>query len=388
MVSVLMSTYNRANYLRRAMDSVLNQTYQDIEFVIVDDGSTDGSRELIESYDDERIKFIPLERNSYYCFAANYGLKSCMGQYIAFMNSDDIWLPEKLEKQVAFLEQNPEYGACFSDVYLIDNDGNDITDKPTQMRGTFSQKNRTQKEWLEYLLCQRNVLCHPSALVRKDVLDQVGGFNLLFCQLADYDLWIRIVAETPIHVFQEKLIKFRWDIDGQNQISSATEGKVARDYNERLIIRRESVERLTDEQFKKFFGDRFKNPDSTTHLEIEFEKAFFLAECMEEAPNWKILGMDKLEKVLRLPEAVETLRNHFGMDIFEIYEWNKTYMYRDPLILDICEQQKRTIEWQEERYRQEVEAHRKQVDEFLNSTSWKMTAPLRRLMGKLKGNKL
>lgn len=387
MVSVLMCTYNRENFLRKAIDSVLNQTYKDFEFVIVDDGSTDSSKEIIESYHDKRIKYIPLEKNSYYCFAANYGLQYCTGKYVAFMNSDDVWAPEKLEKQVAFMEQHKEYGACFTKVCLIDNAGNDISDRCVEMRDLFATNFATQKEWLEYFLYHGNALCHPSSLIRKDLLDKVGWFHLLFCQLGDYDLWIRIATEAPICVLQEPLIKFRWDLEKKNQISSATEENTARSCNEQHFIRRNMIERMTDEQFKTFFSDKFKNPKSSSHLEIEFEKAFLLAECMAEALDWKILGIEKLEKVLQYPNALETLREHFGLDIFDIYEWNKPRMYRDPWILNECEAQKQEIARLNEECKQSKILCTKLEEEiacYRESTSWKMTMPFRMIGTKIR----
>lgn len=87
MVSVLMCTYNRRFCLKQAIDSVLCQTYPDFEFVIVDDGSTDGTEELIKSYQDPRIRYFKLDQNSFYCYAANQGLGHCQGDYVAFMNA-------------------------------------------------------------------------------------------------------------------------------------------------------------------------------------------------------------------------------------------------------------------------------------------------------------
>ena len=112
MVSVLMCTYNRRFCLKQAIDSVLCQTYPNFEFVIVDDGSTDGTEELIKSYQDSRIRYFKLDRNSFYCYAANQGLDHCQGDYVAFMNSDDAWLPDKLEKQVTVMEEDRMLGAC------------------------------------------------------------------------------------------------------------------------------------------------------------------------------------------------------------------------------------------------------------------------------------
>lgn len=396
MISVLMSTYNRAAYVRQAIDSVLTQTYKDLELIIVDDGSTDNTREIIESYEDDRIRYMPLAQNSFYCYAANYGLKSCKGDYVAFINSDDEWLPEKLEKQLHFMEENPTCGACFSEVYLMDGEGLDITDEVPGMRDVFATRFESRKEWMNYLIRIGNCLCHPSALVRKNILDEIGGFNLMYCQLADHDLWIRILEKASVYVMEERLIRFRWDIKKKNQVSSATEEHFARSFNEKMMIRRDTIERMSDEVFAECFGDTFKNPASSTQLEIAFEKAFFLATCMHEAPEWKILGIEKLEKVLRTPGAMEVLRNHFQMNIFDIYNWNKTYMYRDPWVLNelatqkaALEQQKKEAEDQIRRVKEALDKVQKEYEAVNNnllairrSKAWKLIQLYRKIVGK------
>ena len=142
MVSVLMCTYNRRFCLQQAIDSVLCQTYPDFEFVIVDDGSTDGTEELIKSYQDPRIRYFKLDQNSFYCYAANQGLDHCQGDYVAFMNSDDAWLPDKLEKQVSVMEQNRMLGACFTRVYLVDESGNEISEECRDMAALLTESVR------------------------------------------------------------------------------------------------------------------------------------------------------------------------------------------------------------------------------------------------------
>ena len=128
------------------------QTYPDFEFVIVDDGSTDGTEELIKSYQDPRIRYFKLNRNSFYCYAANQGLDHCQGDYVAFMNSDDAWLPDKLEKQVTVMEEDRMLGACFTRVYLVDESGNDLSEECRDMAELFDRKCSTQKEYLHTLL--------------------------------------------------------------------------------------------------------------------------------------------------------------------------------------------------------------------------------------------
>lgn len=389
MVSVLMCTYNREKFLARAIESVLSQSYEDLEFVIVDDGSTDGTEALIRSYTDSRIRYLKQEQNSFYCYAANHGLRYCSGDYIAFMNSDDEWLPEKLERQVAFLEANPDYGACFSAAYLMDSDRKDITDECPVMRDVFARQYESQKECLRYFFRHGNSPCHPSAVIRKEVLDQVGTFNLMYCQMADFELWIRIVSQVPIYVMGEKLLRFRWDIRDDTQVSSDTREHAIRTFNEQVLIGRDLIERLTDEQVKAYFAEDFVRQDSDSHLEIEFERCFLLLNCNEGLEYPKAVGMSRLERVLNLPGAYDVLRDHFGMSIFELYEMNKMHSYQDPWGKHKCELQQNKIAEQKMQIgelKKENRELRKLAAEYAGSSSWRLTEPLRRLGRMVKGH--
>ena len=108
-----MCTYNREQYLKRAIDSVIAQTYTDWDMIIVDDGSTDNTKQLVSYYADPRIQYIKMDKNRFYCYAANHGLEQCRGDYVAFQNSDDEWLPDKLEKQMRFMEEHPELAPVY-----------------------------------------------------------------------------------------------------------------------------------------------------------------------------------------------------------------------------------------------------------------------------------
>lgn len=111
-VTVLMAVYNGEKYLREAIDSILNQTFKDFEFLIIDDGSTDGSADIIQSYEDKRIRYMRNEKNIGVAASSNRGLCQARGEYIARMDCDDISLPERLEKQVKFMDDHPEVGVC------------------------------------------------------------------------------------------------------------------------------------------------------------------------------------------------------------------------------------------------------------------------------------
>ena len=375
MVSILMCTYNREQYLKRAIDSVIAQTYTEWELIIVDDGSTDNTEQLLAFYPDPRIRYIKMDKNRFYCYAANYGLQNCRGDYVAFQNSDDEWLPDKLEKQMRFMEEHTEAGACFTEVTLIDNEGNDLSERCLPMEKLFENHYEDQKDWMHFFLHKGNCVCHPSALVRKKVMDEVGGFNLMYCQLADFDLWVRIVTEHPIYVLPEKLIRFRWDINKQEQVSSATEKNLIRSFNEQMLIRKQMIDRLSDEQMLLFFKSEFQKKTSSSHLELEFEKAFLLMHSIDDSPEMRLPGINKLEEVLKIEGAVEVLERHFDLTLQEIYSWNRGHWYTDFILEQKISEAKRQLA----AYQEKVNMQEYLIDQYRNSSSWRYTEPFRRV---------
>ena len=123
-VSIIIPTYNRAHLIDRSIQSVLNQTYQDFELIVVDDGSTDNTEDIIRQFQekDKRIKYIKHDKNKGGSAARNTGIKNSRGEYIAFQDSDDEWFPEKLEKQIEIIEcTDPKVGIVYSDMFKIYN---------------------------------------------------------------------------------------------------------------------------------------------------------------------------------------------------------------------------------------------------------------------------
>ena len=113
LVSVYINVYNREDLIGETIQSVLDQTYSNLQIIVVDDGSSDNTAEVVRNFADSRIEFYPLEKNVNVVGALNEGLKHVRGEYVAHVDSDDLWDPEKIEKQVCFLEDHPEYGSCF-----------------------------------------------------------------------------------------------------------------------------------------------------------------------------------------------------------------------------------------------------------------------------------
>ncbi|MGC4019350.1 MAG: glycosyltransferase family 2 protein [Muricomes sp.] len=140
LVSVLMVNYNHEGTIAETIESVLRQSYQNVQFIIVDDGSVDRSCEIIKSYSDKRIELYHLEKNRHICYATNYGFKKVKGEYLARIDSDDVWYPEKLEKQIKFLESNTDRKVCFSWIDLIDDNGKDINKEYSELQALFNTR--------------------------------------------------------------------------------------------------------------------------------------------------------------------------------------------------------------------------------------------------------
>ncbi len=395
-VSIILCTYNRESILMESIDSVLKQTYQDWELIIIDDGSTDGTKALLDSLEDPRIHCCVLEENMFYCYAANYGIRKMKGSYMAVINSDDLWQPDKLEKQITWMEAHSEYGACFTRVSLIGERGECVDEQYAELKAVFQMDCHTQSEWLHHFLWHGNYLCHPSAVIRKKVLDEVGGYNLLFCQSADYDLWVRIVTRYPIYIYPEPLTLYRWG-DGKDQVSSREEHNNYRFFNEQMLIRRQMIERMDDEEFTRFFKEDFRNPFSASHTELLFERAFLMMECMESLPEQKMLGIEWLERALREPDGADILKQTFGMKVKELYGLQKESLYmdyfvRDKLILQKADIDKLNIRCsglEKENRILKAENHRlqKSLQTVLDSTIWRSTALLRKILDQIKGGR-
>ena len=196
-ISVIIPTFNRKSFLFNAIDSVLTQTYQNIELIIIDDGSSDKTIDQLKEYK-SKIK-VHRQINKGISAARNKGLKISKNDWVAFLDSDDRWEPEKLEKQVNYLKQNPKHKFCHTDEIWIKN------------TVRVNPRNK-HKKYGGYIFDKCLDICcisPSSVLIHKSIFKKIGLFdeNLPVCE--DYDLWLRISAEFPILFLNEKLtIKF------------------------------------------------------------------------------------------------------------------------------------------------------------------------------------
>lgn len=204
LVSVIIPTYNKAQYLKKAVESVLNQTYKKIEVIVIDDGSTDNTAEIVKSFNDPRIIYFWKE-NKGPAVARNTGIKKAKGKYIVFLDSDDLWLKEKLETQIDFMEKNSEIGLLGTGCYEMTDKGKVIGKK------IFPTSNEIlQKDLIKY-----NPFIQSSIMTRKEIFDKVGlWYDEKFRESEDYDLWLRIAGNYKIANLPEALTMKRYYKEG------------------------------------------------------------------------------------------------------------------------------------------------------------------------------
>lgn len=251
-ISVIIPSYNHEAFIEECIESVLQQSFQDFEIIITDDGSRDGTVAIIERFTDPRIKLFRQSVNKGACVAANNCLEHSQGQYIAMLSSDDVWMPEKLEVQVDYLNSHRETAAVFGKVLWIDEDSDPITDPTFPYYQVFNVQNRSRFEWLNHFFSYGNCLCHPCSLIRRECYDEVGWLNPTMANLPDFDLWIRICMKYDIHVLDQKLIKFRRMIMEANASGDTSANRIRTRYEYfRILDHYLQIQNLED--FNKVF---------------------------------------------------------------------------------------------------------------------------------------
>jgi len=201
--SIIIPTYNRANLVKEAVESVLAQSFTDFELIVIDDGSTDNTRESLAPYLDS-LRYI-YQENRGVSAARNLGISVARGRYIAFLDSDDLWLKDKLLMQVDFMEQNPEAQICYTEEIWYRN-GRRVNPK---------LKHRKYSGWIFERSLALCIISPSSVLLRKELLDRVGGFDEGLPACEDYDLWLRITKDYPVYLIDRPLIVKRNGHPGQ-----------------------------------------------------------------------------------------------------------------------------------------------------------------------------
>jgi len=202
-VSIIIPTYQRSHWVGEAIESVLAQTYKDYEIIVVNDGSTDNTAEVLNQFQD-KIKIIEQE-NKGGSAARNTAIDNSHGRYIAFLDDDDLWLPNKLEKQIALLEFNDKIGLIYSDMFWFNKKG-----VLPNTKAQASSLHLARLYWMHFL--NFDFLSSPTSstvIVRRQALDEMGLFDESLTNCHDYDLWLRIGEKWLFYYLDEPLTMYR-----------------------------------------------------------------------------------------------------------------------------------------------------------------------------------
>lgn len=210
LVSVFVPAYNAGRFLRRTLDSVLSQTYRHLEIVVLDDASTDDTAAITRSYDDCRLTYLRNERNLGQFRTMSRAVELSHGEFIAIYHSDDVYEPDIVEREVAFLRSHPAAGAVFAQDNIIDEQDRLLVrvSLPAQFRG---RPVLSYEDVFPYLLRNKNqLLCCPTFMARRTALAEAGPFDGDRYRIAaDLDMWLRILRRHPVGVLEQRLVNYR-----------------------------------------------------------------------------------------------------------------------------------------------------------------------------------
>lgn len=307
LVSVIMSCYNHGKFVGEAIESVLKQTYKNIEFVVGDDGSVDDSVEVMKRYSEHFVY-------AYYSPENTGGLNDYIrhftrGKYIALMNSDDVWEEDKIARQVEYMEKHAECGVCLTWCMYIDEE-----DREIQQDTTFIQRNRDSYQWMNYFWKNGNVLCNPSYLARREWGLWSPKYGEACRQLPDFFKWVEMVQKTTIYVMPKVLVHMRKHCSELTEnVSAPTQVNSLRHILEEGCNWMWVIRDMEKEFFKKAFKDCMIYPEAETEEEIKCEKYFLLLGSKNFAVQYEAL----------------CYFNEIYIDTWECFTKNYHYDYRN-----------------------------------------------------------
>jgi len=367
-ISVILTSFNHAKYIQEAIDTVLNQTLADFELIILDDCSSDNSWGLINQYSDPRIKAYRSEgQGEVACRLNNAISEVAAGEYIAIHHSDDAWEPDKLEKQVAYLQAHPEVGAVFTKARVIAEDSTPLPDGQHFYVRFFDQPNRTRHEWLRYFFSQGNALCHPSVLIRKVCYQECGLYRYGLAQVPDLDMWMRLCLKYEIHILPDKLVRFRARADDANASGNRPDTRIRGVYEYyKLLPTYQMIESFAElvkvfPSAKKYDRGDESNRDFALAMVALEEKPF---------PFTQLFGLDLLFGIISDPQCAANIKRLYDFD------------YRNFIALtaqhDVFAREELVARDNIIAGRDKVIAARDAtIDHIYASRSWRLTRPLR-----------
>jgi len=263
-----MPAYNTENYISQAIKSVLNQTHEDFELIIINDGSTDNTKQIINSFDDDRIVYIENEKNSGIVFSRNKGLKLATGKYIGMLAAEDIAYPEKFKEQIDFLQNNKDFGMVGSWAKFIDENGEKL---PGSWKLTASP------EMIPAIMLFKNYFLQSAVLYRKECISKFSfkeGFDIL----EDYLIWLEIIKEYKAWNLPKYLVKYR--------IHS---GGVTKKHTDEKLLKEKKVFQILFEQLKIDVTEQ----EMEMHLLIRDNRPITKIRTLKSIESWMLKILER-----------------------------------------------------------------------------------------------
>lgn len=262
LISVCILSYNHEKYISRAIDSVVNQTYGNVEIIVVDNNSTDNSVAIIKEYEKKgSIRFFELSQNTYPSHGTNFGLKKANGELICLLSGDDSYEADKLQIQSDYMQAH-KIDTLFTWVNIIDDNDNVIDFECLE---SIFNKKHTPLSIKENFIKDGNMLCALSGMFVRRIFDDYGYFDERLLQLQDYDYWLRIIKHESIHVLPQKLTNYRVRNDGKNLSLDKSKSRYLRNEFENFIVDRHVLD-FNNECLSTILGCEVT--DNNKHLQL------------------------------------------------------------------------------------------------------------------------
>lgn len=313
-VSVLVKSYNHESYVRQTVESVLDQSFQDFEIVVTDDGSSDATADILRTFEDPRIRLEVWPENRGISSAMNATIARARGRYLAILNSDDWALPGRLRTQVEFLDGNRDIAAVFGMPVGVDDAG-----RPATLFNAFELPlafpDFRRQRWLRHFFFHGNCLCAPTAMIRREVYETVGRYDPRLANLQDFDMWIRVlIAGYDIHVLPDTLTAFRVRAGNANMSAARPDTRLRTIFETVQILRHFST--IGTDVFNEVFGG-----DGVQHLSDDAAVPLRVADLAlrRDESFFQCFGLLLLHEQARTDHDFERLRELTGRtDLFRI----------------------------------------------------------------------
>jgi glycosyltransferase involved in cell wall biosynthesis len=316
-ISLLVTTYNHEKYIGEAVRSALAQTCGDIEVVVIDDGSTDRTGEVVRSFSDPRVRYLR-QANQGPSVATTTALAACRGEYLALMSGDDVLHPDRLRRQLDAYRRGPTR-LLFAGVEYIDDDGRPL-------EGDFhpeilKEPNVSRARHLERLFFSGPAFYGVTAFTERRVLVECGPDDPALFQTQDYARWITLLKKYDIEVLPDRLYRFRIRTGWEN-LSGPQVEKQVRARTELYLVLKSFFDGMPAELFREAFRAHLIHPSPATDTELACEQAFLYLHS--GLPLNQLIGVERLYRLLHEPEGSEALKRAYGFDFLRFAELLKT----------------------------------------------------------------